>query len=120
MDAPLSCYRCGQSLEALTLPLSREDQCPGCSVYVHCCRMCVFYDPEVAEQCREDDAEEVKNKEGANFCDFFAPNPNAHDSAYVSADSRARTQLDTLFDSPDDGGNDGGDDDTSAAEDLFR
>ena len=31
MSQQLSCYRCGESLAALSLPLSRQDQCPGCS-----------------------------------------------------------------------------------------
>ena len=76
MTDSLQCYRCGNSLDALTLPISREDQCPACTVYVHCCRMCEFYDPSIAEQCREDDAEAVKDKENANFCDFFGNDPS--------------------------------------------
>ncbi len=64
---------------------------------VHVCRMCVFFDPQVARQCREDDAEEVKEKERANFCDYFKPNPNAHDPRFASAESRAKDQLAALF-----------------------
>lgn len=121
MPETLQCYRCGASLDALTLPLSRQDECPECTVYVHCCRMCVFFDPDVAEQCREDDAEEVKNKEGANFCDYFRPNAAAHDPRYVSAEARARSQLDSLFDGADTADTDSDEDDSlGAAEDLFR
>lgn len=119
MPEPLHCYRCGASLEALSLPLSRQDQCPACYVYLHCCRMCLFFDPAVAEQCREDDAEEVKNKEGANFCDYFRPRSDAHDPQYASAESRARAQLDSLFGSGADEDDDR-DDPASAAEDLFK
>ena len=93
--------------------------------------MCIFFDPAIAEQCREDDAEEVKNKEGANFCDYFRPNPDAHDPRYVTAETRAHSQLDTLFGGePDDSragssagaSGDDGDDENSlgTAEDLFR
>lgn len=130
MPDPLQCYRCGAPLDALTLPLSRQDQCPECFVYLHCCRMCEFFDPGVAEQCREDDAVEVNNKEGANFCDYFRPNPDAHDSSYVSAETQARSQLDSLFGGAQDGstkessggpsGDEGDDDSLGAAEDLFR
>ncbi len=121
MPEPLLCYRCGASLEALSLPLSRQDQCPDCYVYLHCCRMCEFFDPAVAEQCREDDAHEVKNKEGANFCDYFRPNPHAHDPTYASAESRARSKLDALFGGGQGRAGDEGDEDpTSAAEDLFK
>lgn len=81
--------------------------------------MCTFFDPGVAEQCREDDAEEVKNKENANFCDYFRPDPTAHDPRYVSEEARARSQLDALFGSAD-GEDDGPDDQRGAAEDLFK
>ena len=119
MDASLQCYRCGASLEALSLPLSRQDQCPDCFVYLHCCRLCTYFDPGIPEQCREDDADEVKNKENANFCDYFRPNPTAHDSRYVREETQARSQLDALFGGADDG--DGGTDDSlGAAEDLFK
>jgi hypothetical protein len=128
MTESLQCWRCGASLASLSLPLSRQDQCPDCSVYLHNCRMCSFFDPAVVEQCREDDAEEVKNKEGANFCDYFRPNPTAHDARYVSAEGQARSQLESLFDDADAAGSEQGaaeeDRDSDAgnadAEDLFR
>jgi len=83
--------------------------------------MCVFFDSGVAEQCREDDAEEVKNKEGANFCDYFRPNHRAHDLTYAGAESRARAELDALFGAGTDGDDNGNEDDSgAAAEDLFR
>ena len=53
MAEELICYRCGASLESLSLPLSRQDECPSCTVYVHVCRMCKYYDPQVPKQCRE-------------------------------------------------------------------
>ena len=120
----MQCYRCGASLAALSLPLSRQDLCPECTVYLHCCRMCVYFDPAVAEQCREDDAEEVKNKEIANFCDYFRPDPAAHDPRYVGEEANARSQLDAIFgdgerDDADEGDN-GPDDHQRAAEDLFK
>ena len=94
--AEIQCYRCGASLAALTLPIARLDECPDCSVHVHCCRMCVYFDPQVAEQCREDDAEEVKEKMRANFCDYFRPNPDAFDGDLLTAEQQAKTQLDSL------------------------
>jgi hypothetical protein len=69
----LACYRCGASLESLTLPLSRRDLCPHCSVELHVCRMCRHYAPSLPDACNEEDAEEVRNKTSANFCDYFSP-----------------------------------------------
>lgn len=118
----LRCYRCGASLDALSLPLSRLDECLSCSVYVHCCRMCRFFDPAVAEQCTEDDAEEVLEKARANFCDYFKPGSDVFDPAMTAAEGRAKSQLDTLFGDADsdDAGSSGPDDASRDAEDLFR
>ena len=118
MTEVLSCYRCGASLAELPLPLGRLDECPVCSVQLHCCRMCRFYAPQRPRQCIEDDAEEVREKFRANFCDYFKPSAEAHDPRYASSDARARNQLDALF-----GDGDAGDDNAGgppAAEDLFK
>lgn len=119
MVQALQCYRCGASLADLGLPLGRLDECPECTVQLHVCRMCQYYDPAVTKQCREDDAEEVREKARANFCDYFKPSATAHDPAFAAADVRARSQLDTLFGDGGDGDADG-DDAAGAAEDLFK
>lgn len=119
MSADLSCYRCGASLASLSLPLSHRDECPSCSVFLHVCRMCLYYDPRVPRQCREDGAEDVKEKERPNFCDWFKPQGGAFDASRAAEEARARAQLDALF-----GGTEAnapeGDDLRDAAEDLFR
>ena len=86
----LQCYRCGASLADLSLPLGRLDECPACEISLHVCRMCQFFDPGVPKQCREDDAEEVREKARPNFCDYFTPSPAAHDPGFQAADTRAR------------------------------
>lgn len=113
----LHCWRCGADLSGLSLPLSRMDECPDCAVYLHACRMCVHFDAAVAKACREDDAEEVKEKERANFCDYFKPSPDAFDADRAAADSSARVQLDSLFGEPDDAG--GENTAKNPADDLF-
>ena len=101
MSHDIVCYRCGESLAALSLPLSRRDQCPGCSADLHICKMCVHFDKHVPRQCREDGAEDVKEKERPNFCDWFIPNENAFDADRKSESDAALSALDALF-----GGND--------------
>lgn len=93
----LACYRCGASLEALSLPLARLDLCPECDVELHVCRMCRNYAPSAPDGCSEEDALEVRNKTTANFCDYFDPSPNAFDDRELKADKRARAELDSLF-----------------------
>jgi hypothetical protein len=119
MAAELACFRCGASLVALSLPLSRRDECPECAIHLHVCRMCEFFDAAVPKQCREDDAEEVYEKEKVNFCEWFKPSSSAFDPTRAERATRAGTELAALFG---EGGEDNspGDDLTQAAEDLFK
>lgn len=100
MDHEIACYRCGASLAHLSLPLSRQDECPQCQNYVHVCRMCRHFDKTVPRQCLEDDAEEVIEKERLNFCDWFVASDMAFDPLRKSAEDRARASLDALFGNP--------------------
>jgi hypothetical protein len=94
----IHCYRCGASLEALSLPFSRQDECPGCGNYLHVCKMCVHYDRNVPRQCREDGAEDVKEKDRLNFCDWYKPSERAFDADRKADEDQARAALDALFD----------------------
>ncbi len=120
MDEDLRCYRCGASLAALTLPLSRRDACPDCAASLHCCRMCRHYDPHVPKQCREDDAEEVTDKEVTNFCEWFEPSPDAFDAVRAKQAARARSAAEALFGAAAAESDSEGDDLLRKAEDLFR
>ena len=42
-------------------------------------------------------AEEVKDKQAANFCDSFRPTPAAYRPEAVSAADKARAELEALF-----------------------
>jgi hypothetical protein len=81
--------------------------------------MCEYYDAQVVKQCREDDAEEVMDKEKPNFCDWFKAAPGRFNNQADSAASRAERQLASLFGDSDAGDGDS-DDASKAAEDLFR
>jgi hypothetical protein len=59
--------------------------------------MCGFFDPQAPSQCREDDAEDVKEKELANFCEWFVPSEAAFDPQQKSAAEQARESLEALF-----------------------
>jgi hypothetical protein len=90
------CWKCGAALAGLPLPLSRLAECPACHAYVHVCRMCLHFQTGIPKQCDEDDAEEVKEKERPNFCDYFRPNPRAYRKGDVKSQS-AKSKLDSLF-----------------------
>ena len=97
MAHSIACYRCGESLAALSLPLSRQDQCPACSADLHVCKMCVHFDRHVPRQCREDGAEDVTEKERTNFCDWFKPSEAAYDPARKAEAEAAQDALAALF-----------------------
>ena len=117
MAHSIACYRCGASLAALTLPLSRRDQCPSCAADLHVCSMCVHFDAAVPRQCREDDADDVTDKEKLNFCDYYSPSADAFDPARKAEADAARAALDGLFG---DGDVEVSSGDTSAADELFK
>ena len=118
MSAEIVCYNCGTSLAALTLPLSRRDMCPSCSVHVHVCRMCIHFDPAVIGQCREDDAEEVLEKDKVNYCDWFVPATGAYDAGRRDGHLAALADAEALFGDDEKPGADDGDP-LSDAEKLF-
>lgn len=125
MPDRIVCYRCGESLAALTLPFSRRDMCPACSAHVHVCRMCSSFDPRVTGQCLEDDAEDVLDKDRVNFCDWFEPRGDAFDPSQRSAQARAESELASLFGGADtcnesDNDSPARDAPSNEAEDLFK
>lgn len=97
MSASLNCWKCGHALDELPMPLRRRDECPACGTDLHVCRMCEFYDTSVAKSCREPVAEEVNDKERANFCDYFQGQPGIHNAGGVADADAARAKLDAMF-----------------------
>lgn len=116
----LVCWRCGRGLADEPLPLAREARCRGCNADLHVCRLCEFYDPGVANACREPIAEKVADKTRANFCGYHTPRAGAYAGA---AGTAARADLEGLFGLP--GGTTSGSPNTpdaarDALDDLFR
>jgi len=93
----LICWKCGASLADYTLPLRRLEECRKCGAELHVCKLCEWYHTGVAKHCRETIAEEVKDKERANFCDYFKPRPGAWSGAPQDDAVKAKAQLDALF-----------------------
>jgi hypothetical protein len=97
MTHDIACFRCGASLSRLSLPLTRQDLCPECGVELHVCKMCVHFDPAAPCQCREDDAEDVKEKELANFCEWYSPSETAFSAKQKSEADQALESLEAMF-----------------------
>jgi hypothetical protein len=83
-------------LEGLVLPVGRREECEHCSSSLHVCRMCDFFDRSASKQCREPMADEVTDKEHANFCDYFRPRSGLTAGADPDA-ANSRARLEALF-----------------------
>ena len=69
----INCYKCHQEILDLEKNgyISKNEECPHCKTSLKCCKMCVFYDKNSYNECREPVAERIVDKEKANFCDYF-------------------------------------------------
>ncbi|HEY6395676.1 MAG TPA: hypothetical protein VIX12_09680 [Candidatus Binataceae bacterium] len=92
----MNCWFCGREIETQER-IGFRDHCPGCDRAVHACRNCEFYDPAYNNQCRENMAERVVDKERANFCDYFAPARTARGTGADSPSAAAQSKLAELF-----------------------
>ena len=96
------CYHCGNIIDP-KLRIYRNTLCPVCSGELKICKNCTFYSPGSHWDCRETIREPVKDKEKANFCDFFifsASSASLSDQDDGSADQKkekARSNFDKLF-----------------------
>jgi hypothetical protein len=59
--------------------------------------MCIYFDARVPRQCREDGAEEVREKDRLNFCDWFKPSEDAFDADRKDEEDDARSAAEDLF-----------------------
>lgn len=90
-----TCWHCQQQLKAYDY--QRENRCPGCSKATHCCRNCEYYQPGIANSCREPIAERVNDKERANFCDYFSPSSNNGNSSVPNNPDQLLSDAEDLF-----------------------
>ena len=68
----LFCFSCKKEL-SFSGTIGRREECPHCRADVHVCKNCNFYDSKAYNECREPSADVVREKDRANFCDYFTP-----------------------------------------------
>jgi hypothetical protein len=64
------CHNCGEPWTLSGNP-GRGEICMKCRADLRVCLNCQYYDPCVAQQCRERRAEPVLEKAVGNFCEYF-------------------------------------------------
>ncbi len=89
------CHVCKHEL-SLGRTIGRRDECPFCRTDLHCCLNCTLYDRNAPKQCREPVAELVREKERANYCDYFVF-AELRASSGMAEREHARKTLDDLF-----------------------
>jgi len=63
------CYRCKSAINIDEISFRTE--CPSCRADLHVCLNCIFYDPMKSNSCREPQADFVREKDRANYCEYF-------------------------------------------------
>lgn len=97
MSDDFICWKCGQALTGVIMPMSRREECGQCGADQHVCKMCCYFDERGRGDCTEERAEEITDRERANFCDYFKPVVRAASGAGNQQAEDARAQLAALF-----------------------
>lgn len=94
----LTCWKCGEQLQEVILPMSRREECSCCGADQHVCKMCTEFDG--FRGCNEPRAEDVSDREKANFCDFFRPSGKQFNKTSNQKEQQAKAKLAALFGEP--------------------
>lgn len=92
------CHNCGREINTLG-SIGRKDECPHCDADMHCCKNCRFFDPGKSNQCNENQADYVKDKSRANFCEFFQADKRVALTKKSSSPTASKDDVKKSFDS---------------------
>ena len=66
------CYKCNRQVTLSTnQKVSFRDSCLNCKSDLHSCKNCHFHDPKLNNECSENQAEKVLDREKNNRCEYF-------------------------------------------------
>ena len=91
----LKCFSCHTDLEYPD-KVGFRAECGHCGADVHCCKNCRFYDPKVYNECKETSADVVREKDRANYCEFYQPAGGVSGSASTAKEDLLN-QAEALF-----------------------
>lgn len=91
----MQCHHCQTPINT-SEKITRQQECPQCGSFLHCCLNCRFYSESAYHQCKEPLAEFVNDKKSANYCDYFEPDDKGR-SSQKERSAEARKKLEALF-----------------------
>ncbi len=95
MSVKFICFSCQKELQYSDANIGFREECLHCRADVHVCKNCQFYDPKAYNECREPSAEVVREKDRANYCEYFQPNTGR--TAQVDKAAALRAAAEALF-----------------------
>jgi hypothetical protein len=91
-----ACFFCGKAFPE-NFKVYKTSECPSCGKDVKVCLNCRFYSPGSKWDCKETIPEAVRDKEKANFCEYFRLGGTASDGSLQEKSKKARSEFNSLF-----------------------
>lgn len=90
--AEVICFKCQTKIPLLGKVGFREE-CYKCNSDLHVCLTCAHHDKAAYNECREPQADVVREKDRANFCDYYSPSGKSGESSNAAALLNAAEEL---------------------------
>ncbi|MBF0153318.1 MAG: hypothetical protein HQL64_06215 [Magnetococcales bacterium] len=90
-----TCWGCDGGLGLIHLGC--RDACPQCGRDTRVCRNCEHYDPNSYNECRENQAERVVEKDRSTPCDYFRIRETDNKPSVSNPGLAARQAAEALF-----------------------
>ncbi len=90
----VQCFHCQEVLKFESKVGFREE-CSKCRSDLHVCKNCEFYDKRAYNECREPSAEVVREKDRANYCEFFIARASLNSA--IDEKAKLKAAAESLF-----------------------
>jgi hypothetical protein len=92
MAIQIRCFSCQKELTFSDSRIGFREECMHCRADVHVCKNCHFYDVKAYNECREPAADVVREKDRANYCEYFTPRQGSGEVVDKAAALRAAAE----------------------------
>ncbi|MGE3975801.1 MAG: hypothetical protein AB7F59_14850 [Bdellovibrionales bacterium] len=95
-DVQVICFQCHTEL-VFADQVGFRAECTKCHADAHVCKNCIHYDPKVYNECKEPSADKVRDRDRANYCEYFKPRSSASSEAPGKAKTDLLSAAEALF-----------------------